>query len=469
MDLDSANKARAVIRSQKKKRIMVVDGSEVSRTIVARILRSEIKNADIEVCTTGAEALLHLSKNRFDLVTTALLLPDMDGLDLSRLIRKSETHLFTPIIVVSGDADNRLLREGFEAGITDYYDKSLGYQSFVEFIKAFLQRNSGLVGRVLFVEDSPSAAKVVCSILEKHGLQVTHTTNAEEALDLMQKSLAKRLGETSTFDIVITDFFLKGSMTGGDLLYAIRVRLRMSQQEMPVLVLTGDEDSRKQAEIFHAGANDFVQKPVIEEILMARTKSLLLIKQQFNALRLQANELRRQATTDSLTGVFSKRYLLDQGDAIFQNKSNHPLWVMLIDLDHFKNVNDTLGHIAGDHVLAGLGELLLQEFQDDKGIVIRFGGEEFAVFMPTLQQDQALYKAEQVRRKIEQLRPAGIDITASIGITCCDFHHNCDLKQVVNFADKALYAAKHAGRNRVCVHDARNSDSPIHGIPNLAS
>ena len=459
MQPEKSKKNRSSIRSQTKKRIMVVDGSEVSRTIVTRILRSELKEAEIDVCTNGAEALAHLEKSHFDLVTTALLLPDMDGLDLSRLIRKSETHHYTPIIVVSSDADNRLLREGFASGITDYYDKSMGYQSFVEFIKAFLQRNSALVGRVLFVEDSPTAAKTVCNILERHGLQVTHTTHAEQALEWLEQSPSKRLGETSDFDIVITDFFLEGAMTGGDLLHAIRVRLRLSQQEMPVLVLTGDEDVRKQTDIFHAGANDFVQKPVIEEILMARTRSLLLIKQQFNALRMQSEEMRRQATIDSLTGVYSKRFLIEHGNEIIRDIKNQPLWVMLLDLDHFKKINDTLGHVAGDHVLAAMGELLLQQFTPKQAVVVRFGGEEFAVLMFQLDRDQALAQAEEIRHKVQQLCPVSINVTVSIGLTCCSHHANADLTQIINFADIALYTAKGNGRNQVQVYCAPNATS----------
>ena len=106
------------------------------------------------------------------------MLPDMDGLDLTRSIRRSVTHHYTPIVVVSGDADNRLLREGFEAGVTDYFDKSLGYQSFVDFVKSFCRRNSGLVGRILYVEDSRTAATITTNIMEKHGLMITHTTSA---------------------------------------------------------------------------------------------------------------------------------------------------------------------------------------------------------------------------------------------------------------------------------------------------
>ena len=435
--------------STKTTSIMVIDGSEVSRTIIARILRAEMTRTEIVTCGSGAEARNLLASRQFDLITTALMLPDIDGLDLAREIRSSDTHHYTPIVVVSGDADSRLLREGFAAGVTDYFDKSLGYQAFVEFIKSFTRRNSGLVGKILYVEDSRTAALVTCHIMEKHGLKVFHTTSAEEALELLEQGAQG--SADSSFDIVITDFYLKGHLTGGDLLHAIRTRLHYSQQEMPVLVVTVADNEEKQAEVFHAGANDFVTKPIVEEILMARIRSLLLIKQQFTALKLQAEEMRRIAATDSLTGVRSKRYLLDHGEQFVGNPDNQPLWAMLMDIDHFKHINDNLGHITGDHVLAALGELLNSSFGDD-ALVVRFGGEEFAVILPRCSAREANAKGEVLRRKVENLYPANVQTTISIGMASTLDHPNLGLNLLLSLADKALYAAKERGRNRICIY-----------------
>jgi two-component system cell cycle response regulator len=437
--------------NRKSNSIMVVDGSEVSRTIIARILRNEMESTMITTCGSGEEALSYLNGGQFDLITTALMLPDMDGLDLTRSIRRSDSHHYTPIIVVSGDADNRLLREGFDAGVTDYFDKSLGYQAFVDFIKTFSRRNSGLVGRILYVEDSRTAAMVTCSIMEKHGLKITHTTSAEQALEIIERSTQKNADPDDQIDIVMTDFYLKGRLTGGDLLHAIRTRLHLSQQEMPVLVVTVSDNDERQAEVFHAGANDFVTKPIVEEILIARIRSLLLIKQQFNALRYQAEEMRRIASTDSLTGVRSKRYLLDNGESFIRNKDNQPVWALLMDIDHFKRINDNLGHITGDHVLAALGELLNQSFPKN-ALIIRFGGEEFAVIMPNVVAREIHSKAEILRRKVELLKPMNVPITISIGMASTLDHPDIDLTTLLSYADKALYAAKERGRNRICVY-----------------
>lgn len=431
-------------------RILVVDGSEVARTLIARVVDEEMPSTRITHCGTGREAIEHMQGERFDLITTALMLPDMDGLDLSRRVRADRIHRYTPVIVVSGDADERLLREGFAAGVTDYFDKSLGYRAFAGFLKDFTRRNSGLVGRVLYVEDSPTVAAQTTRLMERHGLQVIHVASAEQALELLQSALADNPGSGGSMDIVVTDFYLKGRLTGGDLLHAIRAKLRLSQQEMPVLVITSVEPGdARQAEVFHAGANDFVSKPIIEEVLLARIRSLLLIKQQFNALKSQTEEMHQLAITDSLTGVRNKRYLLDHGEQFLADRRNQPVTAMLIDIDHFKKLNDSYGHITGDRVLEALGGLLLAQLREDT-IAVRFGGEEFAILLPRCTLQEAGNRAESLRAQVEAMRPAGHAITISIGLASTSTRPDLDLTQLLTQADRALYAAKARGRNQVC-------------------
>jgi two-component system cell cycle response regulator len=433
---------------RKLNRILVVDSSEVARTIIVRILNEEMPDTEIVTCATAQEACVWLERSQFDLITTALLLPDKDGLELSRYIRATRHHHYTPIVVVSGDADIRLLREGFAAGVTDYFDKSLGYRAFATFIEGFMQRNSGLVGRILYVEDSQLAANVTIRLMERHGLKVVHTTHAEEALQLLRESAAGGPREEDGFDIVITDFYLQGHLTGGDLLHAIRTRFHYSQQELPVLVLTGSETGEKQVEVFHAGGNDFVTKPIVEEVLMARIRSLLLIKQQFAALKRQTEIMHQLAITDSLTRVYNRRYLLDHGEQFLANRQNHPVAAVLLDIDHFKKINDKFGHIIGDRVLGTLGQLLLKRLPE-QAMAVRFGGEEFALLVPCCQNHEAEQHAEGLREEIEDLRPADVSITVSIGVATNQHQPNMSLTQLLNRADKALYAAKAQGRNKV--------------------
>ena len=434
---------------QKLNRILVVDGSEVARTVIVRILNEEMPDTETVACGSFDAACRLLDDTGFDLITTSLMLPDADGLELCRRIRDSRRHHYTPTVVVSGDADSRLLREGFAAGVTDYFDKSLGYRAFAEFIKAFLQRNSGLVGRILYVEDSRTTAMQLTRLMAHHGLQVVHTTQAEEALELLRTAGPDAGDDRDPFDVVITDFYLQGRLTGGDLLHAIRARFHYSRQEMPVLVLTGAEADDKQAEVFHAGANDFVSKPVVEEVLMARIRSLLLIRQQFAALKRQSEHLQRLATTDSLTRVHNRRYLLDHGDRFLASRHHQPVAAVLMDIDHFKKINDIHGHITGDRVLEALGDLLLQRLPRD-ALAVRFGGEEFALLVPRCSLHDARRCAEGLRLEIEALQPAGVPVTVSIGVANNQLAAGMRLTELISEADRALYAAKAQGRNRVC-------------------
>jgi two-component system, cell cycle response regulator len=431
------------------KNIMVIDGSRLARTVLSAGFKEQMPDASVVTCASAEEALGHLNKDQFDIITISIMLPDMDGLKLSRKIRHSnQTHRYTPIIIVSGDADQRLLAEGFDAGVTDYFDKSLGEEVFVKFIKSFIERNRGLVGKVLYIEDSPSAAMVTRNILEKHGLQVTHVTCAEEALKILNTANSS---EGNEFDIIITDFYLKGSMTGGDLLYAIRVKHHYSQQEMPVLVVTVSDNEEKQAEVFHAGANDFITKPIYEGVLIARVRSLITIKQQYTALAEKSNQLTLIASTDHLTGTRNKRYLLDNGGKFLRDEANQPAAAFLLDLDLFKKLNDTHGHITGDHVLEAIGALLNKSFADHHAIVSRFGGEELCVLIANMDSRQAIEKAEELRVQIEQLKPLDLLVTCSIGVCSTDVHSADNLTHFIDIADQALYKAKYAGRNRVFV------------------
>jgi two-component system cell cycle response regulator len=236
-------------------------------------------------------------------------------------------------------------------------------------------------------------------------------------------------------------------MTGGDLLHAIRTRYNYSRQELPVLMITGKENVSTQIEAFHAGANDFVNKPVIEELLMARVRSLLLIKQQYDALQRQARKMEHVATTDTLTGVRNRRYMLEQGEALRVSPKSQPFWAMLVDIDHFKLINDNRGHLIGDHVLAAMGELLNRYFPD--AMVVRFGGEEFAILLPRALRKDALRRAEGLRQAAEELCPENTRFTISIGIAGGEEHPEANLNALLGIADKALYASKAMGRNRV--------------------
>lgn len=425
---------------EKNIRILVIDGSRVSRAVISKILKTELDVETLEISAVGSarEALELLGKKKFDLITCSILLPDMYGIDLCKTIRRNGAHRFTPFIVVTAEPHYRLMKEGFSAGVTDYYDKTQGFKNFVRFVRDFAERHAGLVGKVLYLEDNDMEARIITAIMEHHGLEVIRAVSAEQALKIIDDS----------FDLIVADFYLEEDMSGGDFLHAVRCGLRYSREELPVLVVTGESDRNMQAEIFHAGGNDFVTKPAMEEVLISRIRSLLLIKQQFHQLKKQSDELRRLATTDSLTQVYNKRYLLDRAVKLLAERENYPLWAVIIDLDHFKMINDRRGHLVGDKVLAGIGALLKGQL-GEKDLVARIGGEEFVVILSNRTESECMRDAENLRRGIEALQPAGFVVTASVGVSGTLNRANVDFSDLLMEADQAMYTAKEAGRNQV--------------------
>ncbi len=248
-------------------RVLVVDGSKVVRRLITRVLQSELEGVEVVACADGAEAQAALRDGVVDFVTVALRLPDMDGLELARYIREYVAQTYVPIVVVSGDVDQRLRERSLGDDVTDYFDKSLGFQALAHFIRGYVRPESAAEGEVLYVEDSRVVALATRRMLEKYGLTVLHVISVEDALALLDTARAQgRVGA----DVVLTDVTLKGEMTGGDLLRQVRDEYGYSKGRLPVLVMTGDDNPDKQAALIRAGANDLVEKPVEERLLVTK-------------------------------------------------------------------------------------------------------------------------------------------------------------------------------------------------------
>ncbi len=247
--------------------MLVVDGSRVVRKLISRVLKDELPGVDVVGCDSGEEARQVLGEGAFDFITIALRLPDMDGLELAKLVRESATQAYVPIVVVSGDVEDRLHRRSLGEHVTDYFDKSLGFQALAEFIRGYVSPQTSAEGTVLYVEDSRVVALATRRMLEKIGLTVRHVVSVEDAIALLET--ARALGSVGA-DAVLTDVSLKGELTGGDLLEHIRNEFGYDKGHLPVLVMTGDENPANQAALIRAGANDLVEKPVEEKLLITK-------------------------------------------------------------------------------------------------------------------------------------------------------------------------------------------------------
>ena len=249
-------------------RVMVADGSRLVRKLIADVLERELPGVRVVGCSSIAEARAALAEGPVDLVTTALTLSDGDGLELARSVREAAGQAYVPVIVVSGDAQQHLVERRFTEYVTDYFDKALGHDALAEFIRGYVQPQCIPGATVLYIEDSRVVAEATRRMLERQQLKVIHVITAEEAFALLTAESLGRL--TDQIDVVLTDVTLKGELSGRDVVERIRVDFGYGKRRLPVLVMTGDSNPHNQSELLRAGANDLVQKPIEERLLVTK-------------------------------------------------------------------------------------------------------------------------------------------------------------------------------------------------------
>ena len=256
-------------------RVLVVDGSKLVRKLIHAVLEKELPGVRVVDGGSLAEARALLEGEPVDLVTTALVLPDGDGLALARVVREAAGQAYVPIIVVSGNAQEALETRAFTEDVTDYFDKSLGHGALAAFIRGYVQPAPIEGARVLYVEDSKVVAVATKRMLARQSLQVLHVPSVEEALEHLHKYIGRSDGDVGA-DLVLTDVYLKGLLSGRELLNQVRSVFGYGKRRLPVLVMTGDDNRDNQAALLREGANDLVLKPIEERLLV--TKALYQLR-----------------------------------------------------------------------------------------------------------------------------------------------------------------------------------------------
>jgi len=250
-------------------RVMVVDGSRLVRKLIGDTLLRDLPNAEVIGCGGLEEARAVLANGVVDLVTTALVLPDGDGLALARMVRETAGQAYVPVIVVSGNAQEALESRAFTEDITDYFDKGLGHGALAAFIRGYVQPAPIEGARVLYVEDSKVVAVATKRMLARQAMQVLHVPSVEEALEHLHKYRGRSDGDVGA-DLVLSDVYLKGALSGRDLLGQIRGAFGYGKRRLPMVMMTGDDNRDNQAALLREGANDLVLKPIEERLLVTK-------------------------------------------------------------------------------------------------------------------------------------------------------------------------------------------------------
>jgi len=291
---------------------------------------------------------------------------------------------------------------------------------------------------VLIVDDNTA----ILDTLEKHFAQYGCKTflagTAEEALDVL---------ESNEIDIVLADIVLPG-MDGLELTDTIR-----KEFEADTIVMTGYTDDFSYETAVTRGASDFVFKPIRLGELQLRIGRVLNERTLKHERDEMVEKLRELSTTDGLTGLYNSRHFYSQlkSEVSRSKRYHHPLSLLLLDIDRFKAYNDRYGHLEGDQVLARMAETLRSSLRTEDS-AYRYGGEEFTVILPVTTCEKAMSVAERIRRSVEDLHfspEAGVDASVTISIGVTDYRPGEDIPDFVRRSDKAMYASKEAGRNKV--------------------
>ncbi len=427
-------------------RALIAENSRLYRQFLDNTLGQQ--GFETDICDSIASARVFLESGEYDLVCINQRLDDGPGSDLAQFLNESKRHQATPILFLS--ADKTLTRDDLPVRVDEVVHK-FNLQQIADKITHFVELHLDPVffeGRILFVEDTESIAAAILGELEQTGYRVSHFATAEDAWRDFETEVSYG-SDLDAYDLVITDVNLAGQMSGQDLIGLIR-RLEDARGFVPIIAITEDNTADLRIALYQQGVNDFLQKPILAEELLVRISNQITNKRLLDKVHDIRRELYALATTDKLTGCHNRHSLMEFSDKFIAQARRHsyPVSMMVIDLDHFKSINDEHGHASGDIVLQEIGNLLIRSFREGD-LVARFGGEEFVVLMSHCDAAFALDKAESLRTEIEALKPHDLPITTSIGVCTLDGEATGDFEALFSSADKGVYEAKESGRNRV--------------------
>lgn len=297
---------------------------------------------------------------------------------------------------------------------------------------------------------------------ELHRLSAENTGIAE-CITVDQDHQALRLLHEGSIDLIFFAWTAATWQQGLELLR--KLRKREDWEDIPFLLWTDRTAAESVARAFDAGANDCLFPSAPGEVNLARIRSWLRHRERSCVLRKKMQQLAHMAVTDLLTGLFNRAYFeaTIELEAARSQRTGYPVSLLLIDIDHFKRINDSYGHPIGDDVIRTVAALF-QETARKSDVVCRYGGEEFAILLPGTTAADAFQFAERLRKKIANIAPNHLPIscpiTVSIGITCSNGRNDATPSQLIEEADVALYSGKKNGRNRSELHSGNRSVLP---------
>ena len=426
---------------------LVIDGETLSRLVVQKLL----EKAGFTVVTTslGHEGLALAKQSRFNLVCCGDIQADISGSEFCSKVRSFPGYDFVPVIVLAAEDNPRTLKQALLAGATDIFSKR-DLTELEIYIQRLVEREvRQLTGRVLFIEDSQVLQEIIIDLLTDMGLDVDSYTHAEGAWEAFR---------TGQYDLIITDIMLEGAMSGIALVRKIS-RLQGEHGSIPIIATSGFDNASRKIELFHLGVNDYVAKPIVREEFRQRVFNHVICYQRMLELRSQQASLYSLAMLDELTQLFNRHALREFAGKYFSeaHRFNRPLSMAVMDIDHFKTINESQGYSTGDKVLSEFG-VWLKRFVRAEDMIAHWASEEFVFLLSNCEASTALTLMERIQKRLEQFSPANVSITVSIGIATVNDNNKHSLNSLFELADSAMYRAKMSGRNCIRVYDAEEEE-----------
>lgn len=417
------------------KTILHIDSSDFFRKVLGQIL-SERGFANIGAKGVKEAKEILLSK-KIDFIITSLTLEKESGEEFVNWLTQTEFKTI-PVFVLTGNENIEEKQRMFELGVADYMTKSTSHEEIIGHLMKYVKREDEIEVlkelKIFVLDDSTTVIDFIKKIFEHYGMR--NTTYCMEQGEIFEKE---------TFDCYIIDLVLK-EKSGKHVISEIRKR----NKEAVIIAISSIDNKKTITNILQEGADDYIIKPFSPEIFMARLKtnvrSYILLKE----LEQKNEMLALMVITDGLTSLYNHKYMFErlENELLEAKRYKKELSLLMIDVDHFKRINDTYGHQSGDNVLAELAHMLKITFREID-IVGRYGGEEFMIILPETGNKEAVISAERVRSFVEKA-VWDLDrtkVTISVGVATLKEEKTAE--EFVEKADDMLYGAKNKGRNRV--------------------
>jgi two-component system cell cycle response regulator len=455
-------------------RILVVD--DIAANV--RLLEAKLAAEYFEVVTasSGPEALEIINRNIPDIVLLDVMMPEMDGFEVCARIRANPKTRFLPVVMVTALSDPSDRVRGLEAGADDFLTKPVNDLALFARVRSLVrlkmmmdewrmrEQTSGQFdiltaeaepgpeddrnAEILLVESFQPAAQRIVTVLSGDG-------NKVEVADTLAKGIEG--AAKARHDLIITNIQVAGE---DGLRLCSHLRSQEDTRQVPILLIVEDYDMPRLIKGLDIGASDYLMKPIDPNELLARVRIQIRRRRYQDRLRANYERSLSLALTDSLTGLYNRRYAMRHLDGLMRRvaATGKTLGVLVCDLDRFKSVNDTYGHAAGDEVLKQFAQRATSCMRNID-MLARMGGEEFVAFLPDTDGQTALRVAERLVKKVGETPMmvdgapnGGLTVTVSVGVASTSVE--IPGEELIKMADAALYRAKEGGRNQAVADPA---------------